>query len=76
MVNDMLDIIVPFYNEGQGILKLFDEIQKEIRTPKRVLAVYDFEEDTTLPVIKKTGATMRLKLNWLKIVLAEGRLMQ
>ena len=47
----MLDIIVPVYNENRGILKLFKEIRKEIKTSKRVLIVYDFEEDTTLPVI-------------------------
>lgn len=48
----MLDIVVPVYNEGQGILKLFDEIRDEIRTPKKVMVVYDFEEDTTLPVVR------------------------
>lgn len=47
----MLDIIVPVYNEDKGILKLFDEIQSEIKVPKRVLIVYDFEEDTTLSVV-------------------------
>lgn len=49
----MLDIVVPVYNEGQGILKLFDEIRDEIRTPKKVMVVYDFEEDTTLPVVRE-----------------------
>lgn len=49
----MLDIVVPVYNEGQGILRLFNEIQEEIKTPKRVLVVYDFEEDTTVPAVKE-----------------------
>lgn len=49
----MLDIVVPVYNEEQGILKLFHEIKEEIRTQKRVLVVYDFEEDTTVPVVKE-----------------------
>ena len=26
----MLDIVVPVYNEGDGILRLFEEIQREI----------------------------------------------
>lgn len=49
---NMLDIVVPVYNEGEGILKLFDEIQKEIHEPKNVLIVYDFPEDTTVPVVE------------------------
>lgn len=49
----MLDIVVPVYNEAEGILKLFDEIQSEIKTEKQVLIVYDFESDTTVPVVKE-----------------------
>lgn len=48
----MLDIVVPVYNEDKGILRLFEEIEREIRTPKHVLVVYDFEGDTTVPVVK------------------------
>ena len=43
----MLDIIVPVYNEDKGILRLFDEIEREIKTPKKVMIVYDFDEDST-----------------------------
>lgn len=49
----MLDILVPVYNEDRGILRLFEEIDREIRTPKRVMIIYDFEEDTTVPVVKE-----------------------
>lgn len=49
----MLDIVVPVYNEDQGIVKLFDEINAEIKTSKRILVVYDFEEDTTVPVVNE-----------------------
>lgn len=47
----MLDIIVPVYNEDKSILRLFEEIELEIKTPKRVMIVYDFYEDTTVPVV-------------------------
>lgn len=50
---NMLDIVVPVYNEGMGILRLFDEIQNEIIMMKRVMVVYDFEEDTTIPVVRE-----------------------
>ena len=48
----MLDIVVPVYNEDKVITKLFDEIEREIKTPKRVMVVYDFEGDTTIPVVQ------------------------
>lgn len=48
----MLDIVVPVYNENKGILRLLDEIEREINTLKRVLIVYDFPEDTTVPVVE------------------------
>lgn len=47
----MIDIVVPVYNEDKVILKLFDEIESEIKCEKRVLIVYDFEGDTTIPVV-------------------------
>lgn len=49
----MIDIFVPVYNEGENIKKLFDEFQDKIRSDFEVMIVYDFEEDDTLPVIRK-----------------------
>ena len=49
----MLDIVVPVYNEGQSILRLFEEIEKEIHNPKRVMIIYDFPEDITVEVVEK-----------------------
>ena len=48
----MLDIVIPVYNEAGSIGKLFDEIRREIKTQKRVLIVYDFDEDTTVPAVR------------------------
>lgn len=47
----MLGIVVPVYNEGKGICRLFDEIEREIKTEKQVYIVYDFPEDNTVPVV-------------------------
>jgi len=49
----MLDIVVPVYNEDNSILKLFEEIEREIHVSKHVMIVYDFAEDTTVPVVKE-----------------------
>lgn len=70
----MLDIIVPVYNEDQGIIKLFNEILEEIQTPKRVLVVYDFEEDTTVPVVKKREVNIPLRLFSLEMPSEKARL--
>lgn len=70
----MLDIVVPVYNEGQGILRLFDEIQEEIRTSKRVLVVYDFEEDTTVPVVKRCAGSYSFEIILVRNDIGRGAL--
>lgn len=70
----MLDIIVPVYNEDQGIIKLFNEILEEIQTPKRVLVVYDFEEDTTVPVVKKSRGQYPFEIVLIRNALGKGAL--
>lgn len=49
----MLDIVIPVYNEDKSILHLFEEIEQEIKTPKHIMIVYDFDKDTTVPVVTK-----------------------
>jgi len=47
-----LSVIVPVYNEAENILPLLREIRDQITTPHEVLIVYDFDEDTTVPVVQ------------------------
>jgi len=49
----MLDIVIPVYNEGGNIKALLDQLESRVRADKRVLVVYDFEEDDTLPVLRE-----------------------
>ncbi len=49
----MLDIVVPVYNEKDNIKNLFEEIQKKIKTEKRIIVVYDKPEDNTVPVVNE-----------------------
>lgn len=49
----MLNIIVPVYNEKDNFGRLYKEVQAKIQQPKRLIVVYDFDEDNTLPVAKK-----------------------
>jgi len=49
----LLSVVMPVYNEGENILPTLSSLYAEVKTPKVVHLVYDFEEDSTLPVIKK-----------------------
>lgn len=64
----VLTVIVPVYNEGDNIGRVHAEIQSKIKTPHRILVVYDFEEDNTLPVVhrlqKKDRKLFLVKNKW------------
>ena len=49
----LLNIISPVYNEGDNFPALYKEIKKYIKTPHRLVVVYDFDEDNTVPVAKQ-----------------------
>jgi glycosyltransferase involved in cell wall biosynthesis len=50
---EMLHIIVPVYNEAENFPALREALVAQIRTPFEVFVVYDFNEDTTVPVVQK-----------------------
>lgn len=68
----MLDIVVPVYNEDKGILKLFNEIEQEIKTPKHVMVVYDFDGDTTVPVVEKHQNDYSFKIDLVLNTIGRG----
>jgi dolichol-phosphate mannosyltransferase len=49
----LLHIITPVYNEAENFPALYEAVQKHIKTPHKLVVVYDFDEDTTVPVAKK-----------------------
>jgi dolichol-phosphate mannosyltransferase len=55
-VQQPLGIIIPIYNEGANIEATLIAIEQNIHTPHNIYIVYDFEEDNTLPVVKKMQA--------------------
>lgn len=48
-----LSIVIPVYNEKENIIKTLDEIKKNIKTSHEIIIVYDFDKDTTLPILNK-----------------------
>lgn len=53
---DGIDIVIPAYNEGENIRRTLEEIRTRVRTPHRILIVYDFDEDSTVPVVREAMA--------------------
>ena len=49
----LLHIVTPVYNEGDNFPNLYKEIKKYIKTPHELIVVYDFDEDTTVPVARQ-----------------------
>ncbi|MBA2632149.1 MAG: glycosyltransferase [Chloroflexi bacterium] len=47
-----LSIVVPVFNEPDSIGPTLRRIVSEVRTPHEILVVYDFDADTTVPVVR------------------------
>jgi glycosyltransferase involved in cell wall biosynthesis len=50
-----LDIVMPVYNEGVGIVSVIRSLVEHVRTPFRILICHDHDDDTTLAVIRSMG---------------------
>ena len=61
--HDPLTIIVPVYNEADNFPALLAEVERHIPQPFTLLVVYDFEEDTTVPVAR----AMACDRPWLRL---------
>ncbi len=59
-----IDFVMPVYNEGANIGRALAEIAEKVTPPKRVLVVYDFEGDDTLPVVRE----LRPRYPWVELV--------
>jgi dolichol-phosphate mannosyltransferase len=50
----VLSVIVPVYNEGENVVPMLKGVVERTRArPLEVLVVHDFDEDTTVPVVKR-----------------------
>lgn len=50
-----LDIVIPVFNEGESIVRVLESLERQVRTPFRVLICYDFDGDTTLGALRERG---------------------
>jgi dolichol-phosphate mannosyltransferase len=59
-----LSLIVPVYNEAANFPNLVAEVERHVPPPFILYVVYDFDEDTTVPVAK----TLAAERPWLRMV--------
>ena len=52
----VLSIVVPVYNEGEAVEPVLRAMASGVRTPHEIVVVYDFDGDTTVPVIHRLAA--------------------
>ena len=48
-----LAIILPVYNEGEAVEPVLRALSAGVKTPHELVVVYDFEGDTTVPVVQR-----------------------
>jgi dolichol-phosphate mannosyltransferase len=51
-----LSIVLPVYNEGENVEPVLRALSAGISTPHELVVVYDFDEDTTVPVVARLAA--------------------
>lgn len=68
----MLNIIVPVYNEANNFPGLWRELSSQIKTPFKAYVVYDFDEDSTVPVVKTIISKGENRLELVKNTVKRG----
>lgn len=63
-VQDVLTLIVPVFNEHENFPRLVTDVERKVPAPFRMLVVYDFDGDSTLPVARELAADRP----WLQLV--------
>jgi hypothetical protein len=48
-----LAVILPVYNEGEAVEPVLRALSSAVRTPHELVVVYDFDGDTTVPVVAR-----------------------
>lgn len=64
-----LSIIVPVYNEAENFPLLVAQVDRQIAPPFTMYVVYDFDQDTTVPVARALADSRQ----WLRLVKNQGR---
>jgi dolichol-phosphate mannosyltransferase len=55
-VDPELSVVLPVYNEGEAVEPILRALSAGIKTSHELVVVYDFDEDTTVPVVARLAA--------------------
>jgi len=83
-VTQELSIVLPVYNEGEAVEPVLRALAAAVTTPHEMIVVWDFDEDTTRPVVERLASEIpglrglrndlgRGVLNAMKAGIAESR---
>lgn len=53
-----VSIVIPVYNEGEAVEPVIRALATTVRTHHEILVVYDFDGDTTVPIIRRLSAEL------------------
>jgi dolichol-phosphate mannosyltransferase len=53
-----LSIVIPVYNEGEAVEPILRGLDAAVATPKEIVVVWDFDADTTRPVVERLVAEL------------------
>jgi glycosyltransferase involved in cell wall biosynthesis len=53
-----LSIVLPVYNEGESVEPVLRGLASGVKTPHELVVVYDFDGDTTVPVVERLAAEL------------------
>ncbi len=68
----LLTVIVPVYNEAENFPVLWNEVTAKIHSEMKVLVVYDFDGDTTVPVVRRLIDSGEARLHLIKNSFGRG----
>jgi dolichol-phosphate mannosyltransferase len=54
-----LAIVLPVYNEGEAVEPVLRALSVGVGTPHELVVVYDFDDDTTVPVVNRLATEIR-----------------
>jgi glycosyltransferase involved in cell wall biosynthesis len=54
--NPELAIVLPVYNEGEAVEPVLRSLSSGVKTPHEIVVVYDFDADTTVPIVTRLAA--------------------
>ncbi|HEX5591028.1 MAG TPA: glycosyltransferase family 2 protein [Candidatus Limnocylindrales bacterium] len=53
-----LSIVIPVYNEGERVEPVLRALHERVRTPSEIIVVWDFDADTTRPVVERLAGEL------------------